>query len=91
MSAALFITLNILDAYLTKMALVVGAIEFNPIMTSIGSSILVKGAMAGTLVFILYYFKKEKALWPLNLLLFGVILWNIATYGIVTFTLPVML
>ncbi len=86
MPAAMFITLNILDAYLTKMALAVGAMELNPLVAFIGSSMIAKGVMAITLVFILYYFRKERALWPLNFVLFGVILWNSAIYWIVTFS-----
>ena len=85
MAAAMFITLNIMDAYLTKMALAVGAVELNPLMTSIGSSMIAKGLVAIALVFILYCFKKERALWPLSFMLFGVVLGNSATYWIVTF------
>jgi len=85
MAAAMFITLNIMDAYLTKMALAVGAVELNPLMTSIGSSMIAKGLVAIALVFILYYFEKERVLWPLSFVLCGVVLWNSAIYWIVTF------
>lgn len=85
MQAAMFITLNIMDAYLTKLALAIGAVEVNPLMTSIGSSMITKGLIAVALVFILYYFEKERALWPLNLMLFGLVLWNSATYWIMNF------
>lgn len=84
MPVAIFVTLNIVDAYLTKMGLMAGAVEFNPLMTAVGSSMITKGLMAVALAFILYYFGKEKALWPLNFILFGVVLWNSATYWIVT-------
>jgi len=83
MPATLFITLNVLDAFLTKSALAVGAMELNPVMSTIGSSMIVKGAMAMALVFLLYCFGKERTLWPLNLLLFGVVLWNLAVYWVV--------
>ena len=85
MPAAMFITLNILDAYSTKMALAAGAMELNPLMTSIGSSMIAKGLIAIALVFILNYFEKERVLWPLNFVLFGVVLWNSAIYWILTF------
>ena len=78
MPAALFVTLNIVDAFLTKTALSVGAVEFNPIMANIGSSILAKGGIAVALVFLLYYFRQKTSLWLLNIALFGVILWNLA-------------
>jgi len=78
MAAAMFIILNIMDAYSTKMALSVGAMEANPLMTPIGSSMITKGLIAMALIFILYWFEKERVLWPLNLVLFGAVLWNLA-------------
>jgi hypothetical protein len=86
MPAAMFITLNILDAYLTKTALAVGAAEFNPVVTPFGSSLLAKGLIAMAVVFVLYYFGKERALCPLNLALLAVVLWNAAICCMVTFT-----
>ena len=85
MTAAMFVALNIMDAYLTKAALAVGAVEVNPLMTSIGSSMITKGLIAIALVFILYWFGKERVLWPLNFMLFGLVLWNSAIHCIVTF------
>ena len=82
MASAVFITLNIMDAYLTKIALAVGAAEANPLMIIIGSSMIAKGLIAAALVFILYWFRKEKVLRPLNFMLFGVVLWNLAVYWI---------
>lgn len=84
MPATLFITLNVLDAFVTKAALAVGAMELNPMMTTIGSSMIVKGALALALVFLLFYFGKERTLWPLNLMLFGVVLWNLAVCGVMS-------
>jgi len=78
MPVAIFVTLNIIDAYLTKMALALGAVELNPLMTSTGSSMITKGLIAIALVFILYYFAKERVLWPLNFGLVGIVLWNLA-------------
>ena len=77
MPAALFVTLNVVDAFLTKTALSVGAVEFNPVMAAVGSSMLAKGAIAIALAFLLYYFRQRRALWLLNGFLFCVILWNI--------------
>ena len=84
MPTAIFVTLNIVDAYLTKMALAAGAAEVNPLMTGVGSSMITKGLMAVALAFILYYFRKERALWPLNFALLGIVLWNSAAYCLVT-------
>jgi hypothetical protein len=83
MAAVIFITLNIIDAYLTKTALAMGALEANPLMIWAGSSMITKGLMAIALVFILYRFGKERTLWPLNFMMFGLVLWNSATYWIV--------
>jgi hypothetical protein len=78
MPAALFVGLNVLDAYLTKTALSIGAVEFNPVMTMIGSNILIKGGIAVVLAFLLYYFHQRRALWILNIAFFGIVLWNLA-------------
>jgi hypothetical protein len=78
MPAALFVTLNVVDAFLTKTALSAGAVEFNPIMASIGSSILAKGGIAVAMAFLLYYFRQRRVLWLLNVILFGVVLWNLS-------------
>ena len=52
-------------------------------MAAVGSDMLTKGLMAILLAFILYSFGKERALWPVNFILFGVVLWNSATWLIV--------
>ena len=85
MVAAMFVALNVIDAYLTKTALAAGAAEVNLLMTPIGANMIAKGLIATGLVFILYCFQKERALWPLNFMLFGVVLWNSAICWIVTF------
>ena len=78
MPAALFVTLNVFDAFLTKTALSVGAVEFNPVMANIGSSMLAKGVIALGLAFLLYYFRQRRALWLLNIVFFGIVLWNLS-------------
>ena len=80
MPAVVFVGLNIADAYLTKMSLMAGAIEINPLMTSIGSSMISKGLLGLVIALALYYFGKESMLWLLNIALFGIVLWNSATY-----------
>ena len=78
MPAALFVTLNVIDAFLTKTALSAGAVEFNPIMANIGSNMLAKGGIALAVAFLLYYFRQPRALWMLNAMFFAVVLWNLA-------------
>ena len=84
MPAALFVTLNVVDAFLTKTALSMGAVEFNPVMATIGSNMLIKGGIALALAFLLYYFRQRRALWLLNIILFGVVLWNLSICFIMT-------
>ena len=83
MPAVVFITLNIADAYLTKISLMAGAIEINPIMAGIGSSMISKGLIGVAVALALYFFGKERMLWLLNIALFGIVLWNSATYLII--------
>jgi len=80
MPAVAFVALNIADAYLTKISLAARAIEVNPLMAGIGSSVLFKGLIAVGLVCALYFFGKEKILWLLNFGLLGIVLWNSAAY-----------
>jgi hypothetical protein len=81
--AMTFVALNIADAYLTKVGIAAGAIELNPLMTSLGSNMLIKGIIAVALVGALYFLGKERILWLLNFGLLGIILWNSATYLII--------
>jgi hypothetical protein len=83
MPAVLFVALNIADAYLTKIGLMAGAIEINPLMSVIGSSILLKGLIGIAVALVLYFLSKERMLWLLNIALFGIVLWNSATYLII--------
>jgi len=72
-----FVGLNIIDAGLTRTALVLGASELNPIAaTGFGSSMLLKGLVSLTVVVALLLFKRGKLLKPLNLGMFLVVLWN---------------
>ncbi len=76
-SGIIFIGLNLGDAYLTKVALSMGAAELNPLLTTWGSSLIAKGLLAAGIVLLLYAFNKEKLLWVINMVLVGVILWNL--------------
>jgi len=82
-AAGIFIGLNLCDAYLTKIALSIGASELNPLMTTWGSSLIVKGLAAAAIVLLLYAFQKGKFLWILNILLLGVVLWNLAMCAVI--------
>jgi len=79
MDKILFVGLNIADAWLTKGALNLGAIELNPVTAGWGSNVIAKGIVAIIVILALHWFYKEKLLLPLNFVLFGVVLWNLAT------------
>lgn len=72
-----FIGLNILDAWLTRVALGLGSQELNPFLgMRFGSSMLVKGLIAAGIVMALVLFKRDRLLKLLN---FGMVLvcaWN---------------
>jgi len=79
MPAALFVTLNVVDAFLTRTAISSGAVEYNPIMAAVGGNVFIKGGLALALAFLLYYFRQRRALWILNGILLCVVLWNLCT------------
>ena len=72
-----FVGLNILDAYLTGIALALGATELNPIAaTGFGSSVPLKGLAAAAIVIALVSFERGKLLKPLNLSMLLIVFWN---------------
>jgi len=76
MKSLIFIGLNMADAYLTKTALAMGAIELNPIGV-LWSNMIIKGLLAVAIVIGLYFWGKEKTLMPLCLGMFGICFWNL--------------
>ena len=72
-----FIALNVLDAWLTRVALGLGSYELNPFMNmKFGSSMLLKGLIAAEIVMILILFKRGRLLKPLNLFMILICTWN---------------
>jgi hypothetical protein len=72
-----FIVLNILDAWLTKVALGLGSYELNPFINMrFGGSMLVKGLIAAEIVMVLILFKRGRLLRPLNLCMILICTWN---------------
>ena len=72
-----FVGLNILDAWLTGTALVLGASELNPIAaTGFASSMLLKGLISSAIVVALVLLKRGSLLKPLGLGMLVVVLWN---------------
>jgi hypothetical protein len=88
MAVAIFIALNVADAWLTKSCLAMGAAESNPIVASFGASPLVKGLIAAGIVIGLYLWGKERLLWWANFAFIGIVLWNLQWMGVLNL-LPV--
>ena len=71
-----FVVLNILDACLTRVALVLGSSELNPIAMGFGSSLLLKGLLSAAIVVALVLFKRGRLLKPLGIGMLAIVLWN---------------
>ena len=72
-----FIGLNILDAWLTGIALGAGNYELNPFLgMRFGSSMLIKGLISVGIVTALVLFKRGRLLKPLSLGMLLVCTWN---------------
>ena len=73
----IFIGLNILDAWLTGLALGAGHYELNPFLTEkFGSNMLIKGLVSAGIVTALVLFKRGKLLKPLNVGMSLICTWN---------------
>jgi hypothetical protein len=74
---AVFVGLNILDAWLTGVALGLGSSELNPILgVRFGSSMLIKGLLSSLIVMALVLFKRPGLLKPLSVGMLLVCAWN---------------
>lgn len=72
-----FIGLNILDAWLTGIALGAGSYELNPFLgMRFGSSMLLKGLISAAIVAALILFKRGRLLKPLSLGMLIICAWN---------------
>jgi hypothetical protein len=72
-----FIGLNILDAWLTGLALGAGNYELNPFLgMRFGSNMLIKGLISAAIVAALILFKRGKLLKPLSLGMLIICAWN---------------
>ena len=72
-----FIGLNILDAWLTGLALGAGNYELNPFLgMRFGSSMLIKGLISAGIVTALVLFRRGKLLKPLSLGMLLICTWN---------------
>jgi hypothetical protein len=75
-ASLLFVGFNILDAYLTGIGNKMGAAEALPWARSFSSNMPVKGLLAAAIVLFLYWRGREGSLWWMNIIVFGVCLWN---------------
>lgn len=78
--SALFVSLNLLDAWLTKQAFALGETELNPVVRHFGygDNLLLKGLLALAVALILWRFGKTRLFLYLNIAMVAVIFWNTA-------------
>jgi len=84
--SVLFIGLNLVDAWLTKQAFALGEVELNPVVSyfGYGDNLLLKGLLALVIAVILWRLGKSYLSWYLNVLMIGVIWWNLAVLTLLT-------
>jgi hypothetical protein len=73
-----FMALNAADAWLTRLALQLGASEANPIIASLGSNMEAKVLASIAIVSLLWMFGKDRIVILLNIGMGLVVLWNAA-------------
>jgi hypothetical protein len=73
-----FVALNAADAWLTRLALQLGASEANPIIASLGGNMEAKVLASVAVVFFLWMFGKDRIVILLNIGMGLVVLWNAA-------------
>jgi|GEM_PF-1261952 len=72
-----FIGLNILDAWLTGIAIGAGSYELNPFLgMRFGSNMLFKGLLSAAIVLALVLFRRGRLLRPLNVGMLLICTWN---------------
>ena len=72
-----FIALNVLDAWLTRVALGLGSYELNPFIDiRFSNSMLLKGLISFQIVVTLLLFKRGRLLKPLSIVMLLICTWN---------------
>jgi len=71
-----FISLNLADAWLTKVLIASGGGEANPLVSTYGADILIKGLLASAIVIVLIGLGKARLLPVLNICMVAVVLWT---------------
>jgi hypothetical protein len=71
-----FIYFNVIDAYLTGIALYLGGIELNPLAVTGWYGSLYKFIFSLIIVIVLWKFRRDRLLGVLNIGMFMVVAWN---------------
>ena len=84
---ALFVVFNLADACLTRQAFALGETELNPIVNffGFGDNLVIKVLLALAVVLLLWCFGKTHLFKYLNILMMGVIIWNITSITLHSF------
>ena len=81
-TAVVLVGLNIVDALLARMNLKLGGFELNPLVSPFVANLVARGLAAIAIILILNLIRKENLLWWLNLLMLGLICWNLTDYWV---------
>jgi len=79
---AVFVVLNMADAYFTQLVLAQGGIELNPLAGPFGTNILARALLAAAAATAILLAGKRNWLGHLNTLVLWVVMWNLWQYVI---------
>lgn len=89
MAALIFICLNVIDGWLTRIDLALEASELSPLAPPFAANLMARGLVALVIILMFYLVKKEGLIWWANLLMLIPISWHFIARGISSLIPPV--
>jgi hypothetical protein len=89
MAALIFIGLNVIDAWLTRIDLALEAFELSPLVPPFAANLMTRGLVAIVIILIFYLIKKEGFIWWANLLMLVPISWHFIARGLSSLIPPI--
>jgi len=80
MAALVWIGFNVIDAWLVRQNLGLGAAEWNVLAPPFTANLLARGLMAAGIALILHSIRMKNLLWWLNLLMFALVCLSLGYY-----------
>lgn len=90
MAALIFIGLNVIDAWLTRIDLALGAFELSPLAPPFAANLMARGLVAVVIILILFLIKKASLVWWANLLMLIPVSWHFIARGISSLMPPMV-